>query len=310
VRLVFVLKQGMLFTLLRAIVEPLREEERVSGDAPASAATLDGRTCVSFGGCGMLYPYQLGVVEYLLAAFECSSVRAAGHSAGFAAALCLAVPQVTTDTHARVLAAARERWRSRPLGFCLDSEAAWMAPYVSELGQLEEDVLAAAADGRLCLGHTRLRAARGWRLLAAGHCATVRFASLRDFVHAVTVSQRCPPFYRSPGWRDGAWGLDGALSAAFTLPPRAQPGRTVTVSPTNRAATVRPAQPLPLAWFAQLPSAERWRELRRRGFEDAAAARTPPAGLYRHALLRLFYCADAAAGAALVCLLDALADLL
>ena len=89
----------------------------------------------------------------------------------------------------------------------------------------------------------------------------------------MTVSQRCPPFYRTPGWRDGAWGLDGAFSASFTLPPRAQRGRTVTVSPTNAAATICPSPPLPLLWFVQLPDPERWLALRRRGFDDALAAR-------------------------------------
>jgi hypothetical protein len=259
--------------MLDLLVAPLGEEERVCGSSPAGAD--DCRPVISFGGCGMLYPYQLGCVEYLTQAFDCGGVRAAGHSAGFAAALSLACPGVTADHHWRVLLSARERWKSRALGFCFDSEAAWMAPYVAALAPLEAEVLAAANAGRLSLGHTRLRlhVAR-WPPVTAGHAVSSRFASLADFVHCVTVSQRTPPFYRAPGWRAGAWGLDGALSASFTLPPGVVAGGgVITVSPTNGGATVRPNPPLPLAWFFSLPTAERWAALRRRGFDDAAAAR-------------------------------------
>ena len=220
----------------------------------------------------MLYPYQLGVAEYLDQTFDCSTLRCAGHSAGFAAALSLAAG-VPASTHWRVLQAAQARWHSRALGFCLDSESAWMQPYILALAGEEAAVLRAAREGRLSLGHTRLRLRSAWPPLAAGHCVTVGFSSLSDFVHCVTVSQRCPPFYRAPGWRASAWGLDGAFSAAFTVPPGAPASRVVTVSPTDCCATISPSPPLPRHWFFQLPDTERWAALKLRGFEDALAKR-------------------------------------
>lgn len=267
-------------SLLRRVASllalPLKPDERVF--PPALHAAADSRPTVSFGGCGLLYPYQLGVVQYLRQEFDCSQVRCAGHSAGFASALSLATG-VNAEAHWDVLCDARARWAQRPLSYCLDSEAAWMAPYVKALAPHEQEVVAAAADGRLALGHTRLRLRRraAWRLplLRVGHCVTAQFSSLTDFVHCVTVSQRIPPFYRAPGWREGGWGLDGALSASFTIPPGADAEKVVTVSPANRTATIRPADDarFPLTWFVQLPDEKRWELLRRRGYEDAAAAR-------------------------------------
>ena len=269
-----------LFTRVSSLLAlPLKPEERVLPRVTLSAeAAPDPRPVVSFGGCGLLYPYQLGVVQYLRQEFDCSQVRCAGHSAGFASALSLATG-VQPEAHWDVLCDARARWAQRPLGYCLDSEAAWMAPYLRALQAHEAEVVEAAAEGRLCLGHTRLRlrGRAGWRLplLRVGHCVTSRFSSLTDFVQCVTVSQRIPPFYRAPGWRDGAWGLDGALSSSFTIPPHAAEEKVITVSPANRTATICPAADarFPLRWFVQLPDEQRWELLRRRGFEDAAAAR-------------------------------------
>lgn len=240
------------------------------------AGDVDRRPAVSFGGCGMLYPYQLGVAEYLCGEFHTADVRCAGHSAGFAAALCVAI-RLPVDTHWRVLGAARQRWARRLLGFVADSEAAWMAPYIAALAPYEGAITSAAGDGRLCLGHTRLRgrALGKWPPMRAGHAVTCGFPSLAAFVHAVTVSQRCPPFYRSPGWLHGAWGLDGAFSAQFTHPPGVPDDmhHVVTVSPTNPLADIAPAVPFPPTWFCTLPTRERWDLLRARGFADAASKR-------------------------------------
>ena len=243
------------------------------GAAPA-LEEVDVRPAVSFGGCGMLYPYQLGVGEYIADTFDTRQVRAAGHSAGFAAALCLSIG-VPTDLHWRVLCSARERWATRLLGFVGDSEEAWMAPYVAALADHEAAICSASSQGRLVLGHTRVRArTRGkWPPLRAGHAVTCRFHSLPAFVHAVSVSQRCPPFYRSPGWIHGAWGLDGAVRAQFTEPPGTPSDgcRLLTVSPTNPLADIAPAMPFPPHWFATLPDKERWDSLRAQGYADAAA---------------------------------------
>ena len=274
--------------VMALLVAPLKPHEVVHADvhghehghtdgaapalpAPAPAA-VDLRPAVSFGGCGMLYPYQLGVCEYIVDTFDTGRVRAAGHSAGFAAALCVAIG-LQTDLHWRVLVAAQARWATRLLGFVGDSEEAWMAPYVQALTHHEASICSAASEGRLVLGHTRVRArARGkWPPLRAGHAVTCRFHSLRAFVHAVTVSQRCPPFYRAPGWIHGAWGLDGAFSAQFTEPPGTDGSRLVTVSPTNPLADIAPAMPFPPHWFATLPDVERWSRLRAQGYADAAA---------------------------------------
>jgi hypothetical protein len=256
--------------------DTLARVKRVEAAPGSQLGDLDLRPAVSFGGCGMLYPYQLGVAEYLSDVFDTQHVRAAGHSAGFAAALCVAI-RLTTDTHWHVLVTARQRWAQRLLGFVADSEAAWMAPYMEALATHEKAICAAAADGRLCLGHTRVRRRKAgkWPPLRAGHAVTCSFPSLASFVHAVTVSQRCPPFYRAPGWLHGAWGLDGAFSSQFTQPPGVPDDRlhTVTVSPTNPLADIAPAIPFPPTWFCTLPSTDRWSHLKARGYADAAAKR-------------------------------------
>ena len=50
----------------------------------------DSRPVLSFGGCGFLYPYQLGVALFATQRLDAASIRCAGHSAGFAAALSVA----------------------------------------------------------------------------------------------------------------------------------------------------------------------------------------------------------------------------
>ena len=108
--------------LAAALVAPLEAHER--GPTPpvspaASSASLsafeeegedapcdDPRPAASFGGCGFLYPFQLGAAEYMAAAFDTSRVRFAGHSAGFASAVTLAAG-VPAELHWRVLQAAR-----------------------------------------------------------------------------------------------------------------------------------------------------------------------------------------------------------
>jgi hypothetical protein len=266
------------------LVRPLAAHERVHRTAddrntileaaPASAAPPpphdhddDPRPVVSFGGCGFLYPYQLGAAE-----FDTAHLRTAGHSAGFASCLTLAAG-VPSSVHWHVLLAARARWSGRRLGPFLDATRAWMAPYTSALAPHEASVVAAAADGRFCIGYTRLALTRSWPPLRAGHAVKCCFRSVRELVYTITVSQRCMPFYRSPGWLHGAWGLDGAFSAQFTLPPGACAARCVTVSPTNPLADVAPCPPLPPSWFLTLPDAARWEALRARGYEDARAAR-------------------------------------
>lgn len=261
------------------VVSPLEAGERFfpADAAPSRDAfsrTADARPTLSFGGCGMLYPYQLGVAEYVAEEFDVSCLRCAGHSAGFAAATTLAAA-VPVATHAAVLAAARARWAARRAGFVADSTSAWMAPYLTGLAPHEGAVLAAAADGRLCLGHTRVAFAFGWGkpLLRGGHCVTSRFESLKAFVYTITVSQRCPPFYMNPGWLHGSWGFDGAFSSQFTLPPNCDASKLITVSPTNPLADVSPTSPFPPLWFASLPDAARWATLMAAGRADAAAAR-------------------------------------
>jgi hypothetical protein len=264
------------------LVRPLAPHERVhrgggkndedAEDALCDTPPHDPRPVVSFGGCGFLYPYQLGAAEYIAAEFDTSSLRTAGHSAGFASCLTLAAG-VPSSVHWRVLCAARERWAGRRLGPFLDATRAWMAPYTAALASHEADIVAAAAEGRFVIGYTRVALTRAWPPLRAGHAVKVGFGSVRELVYAITVSQRCVPFYRSPGWLHGAWGLDGAFSAQFTTPPGAARERCVTVSPTNPLADVAPCPPLPPAWFLTLPDAARWEALRQRGYADAHAAR-------------------------------------
>ena len=242
-----------------ALVAPLHLHERCYPRTEEGAIAEDTRPVVSFGGCGFLYPYQLGAAAYIAEAFDTSALRCAGHSAGFASALTLAAG-VPADVHWAVLLAARSRWSTRLLGPFLDGTRHWMAPYLCGLAPYEAAILQAAVDGRLALGYTRLVASP--RGLRAGHAVAARFRSLREFVYCVTVSQRCMPFYRSPGALDGGWGLDGAFSAQFTLPPRGAPSRCLTVSPTNPLADVAPHPPLPPHWFLTLPDAARWAALR------------------------------------------------
>ena len=257
---------ALLSALLAHVVAPL---------ADAQPAT-DPRPAVSFAGCGFLYPYQLGVAAHLAAHYDLSQLRCAGHSAGFAAALTLAAG-VPPSAHWAVLQVAQARWAARLCGPFLDSTRAWMAPYLAALQACEAAIAEAGAAGRLCLGYSRLEFGPRWRL-RGGHATTAAFPTLRAFVYAVTLSQRCPPFYTRPGYLAGGWGLDGALTAAFTLPPGCAAARCVTVSPTNTSADVCPATPLPLAWFFTPPDAARWALLLEMGARDAAAARATLVG--------------------------------
>lgn len=265
--------------LAAALVAPLEAHERAStpalsewseDEAPASATADDPRAVATFGGCGFLYPFQLGAAQYMEEAFDTARLRFAGHSAGFAAAVSLAA-NVPHELHWHVLQAARARWASRVLGPFLDTTRSWMAPYQHALEPHEQAIIAAAADGRLCLGYTRVAWTRRWPPARAGHSVLCCFSSLRAFVYCITVSQRCVPFYRSPGWLHGGWGLDGAFSAQFTLPPGCDAARCVTVSPTNPLADVAPAEPVPPHWFLTLPDAARWERLRQMGFDAARA---------------------------------------
>lgn len=279
---------AVLYLLSRAarlLVSPLLPEELYF---PPPEAGLDPQPVVSFSGCAMLYPWQLGVAGYISDEFETSALRCAGHSAGFAAALTLSAG-VPESAHAAALAAAKARWSSRLCGCFLDSTRGWMAPYVAALAPHEPALRRAWQDGRLALGHTRLvvgtasvapRWGGGWLrrpALRGGHCVTHSFGSLRELVYVVTVSQRLWPFYASPlGWLHASWGADGALSADATLPPRWAPGGSalVTVSPLlgNRAA-VRPATAFPPLWFFTPPTPQRWAALLAAGREDAHRAR-------------------------------------
>jgi hypothetical protein len=206
------------------------------------------------------------LVQRMALVFACALV----HGLGFAAAVSLAA-NVPHELHWHVLQAARARWASRMLGPFLDTTRSWMAPYYQALEPHEQAIIAAAADGRLCLGYTRVAWTRRWPPARAGHSVLCCFSSLRAFVYCITVSQRCVPFYRSPGWLHGGWGLDGAFSAQFTLPPGCDAARCVTVSPTNPLADVAPAEPVPPHWFLTLPDAARWERLRQMGFDAARA---------------------------------------
>lgn len=256
----------LLEQLVSLLAAPLEPHE---ASHPSRITQRDARPVLTFGGCGMLYPYQLGVAQYVCERFDTSNVRCAGHSAGFAAALSCA-SGVPVDLHWDVLQAARKRWATRLLGFCLDSEAAWAAPYVQALAPYTGCILSAADNDRLALGYTRLRfSGLTLPLLFVGHTVCTRFASLVAFVHCVTLSQRVPPFYRVPGWLNGGWGIDGAFSADFTLLPGATREQTVTVSPHNLNADICPLTRLPLAWVFSLPDGERWEQLRCAGYADA-----------------------------------------
>jgi hypothetical protein len=265
------------------LVLPLEPHERAHSAACSSGGGNteddDRRPCVSFGGCGFLYPYELGAAAYIAEHFDVASLRCAGHSAGFAPALTLSAG-VPASVHWDVMCAARRRWARRALGPFLDATRAWMAPYATALQPHAARIASAASEGRLALGYTRLVLTRSWPPLRAGHAVTASFDSLAAFVYAVTVSQRCVPFYRSPGWLHGAWGLDGAFSAQFTHLPGARAERVATVSPTNPLADVAPATPLPPSWFFTLPDADRWAKL--------LEARAMLIGMLRAAAARLY----------------------
>lgn len=150
----------------RLFVAPLEPGERFHGpphlaDAEPAAGPPgpppDGRgPAVSFGGCGFMYPWQLGVARFINEAFDTSAVRTAGHSAGFASALTVS-SGVPVEAHWHALQVCELRWRSRMLGPFLDSTEHWMRPYTAELQPHAKRILEAAADGRLHIGYTRIR---------------------------------------------------------------------------------------------------------------------------------------------------------
>jgi len=71
----------------------------------------DTRPVLSFSGCGFLYPYQLGVAQYVSDHFHADGgrVRCAAHSAGFAAAFTVAAG-VPLSAHWEALQRARRHW--------------------------------------------------------------------------------------------------------------------------------------------------------------------------------------------------------
>lgn len=66
---------------------------------------------LSFGGCGFMYPWQLGVAQFVADTFDCADVRCAGHSAGFAACLTVACG-VPVEAHWHALQARGGRIRA------------------------------------------------------------------------------------------------------------------------------------------------------------------------------------------------------
>jgi len=88
------------------------EAEAADDTAPeAEDADADTRPVLSFGGCAFLYPYQLGVAQYVVEHFHTdpAHVRCAAHSAGFAAAFTVA-GGVPLAAHWEALQRARQHW--------------------------------------------------------------------------------------------------------------------------------------------------------------------------------------------------------
>eukprot|EP00854_Cymbomonas_tetramitiformis_P001177 gene1177-1745_t len=95
---------------------------------------------VSFSGCAFMYPYHLGVANYIAEHFDVSDLRSAGASGGFTGAVTLAA-DVTEEEHWECLQTAKELWASRLLGPFLIQTKEWMAPYYHVLLKHESALL-------------------------------------------------------------------------------------------------------------------------------------------------------------------------
>jgi len=143
-----------------AVEEEAAEDQAEEEEAEVAEEEADTRPVISFSGCGFLYPYQLGVAQYVSEHFHADGgrVRCAAHSAGFAAAFTVAAG-VPLSAHWEALQRARRHWGARCLGPFACSTRSWMAPYLRALEPHREELLEASRSGAIALGYTRME----WR---------------------------------------------------------------------------------------------------------------------------------------------------
>ncbi|KAK3255582.1 hypothetical protein CYMTET_35240 [Cymbomonas tetramitiformis] len=215
-----------------------------------------------------MYPYHLGVANYIAEHFDVSDLRSAGASGGFTGAVTLAA-DVTEEEHWECLQTAKELWASRLLGPFLIQTKEWMAPYYHVLLKHESALLEAQRDGRITIGVTTIFPRESkWPL---AHKRIDTFSSVKEFAYTVTCSQRILPFYRLPGKIEGQWTVDGGLSSLFTFPKGADPRSIVRVAPWGfwPLSDIHPSFPYAFYRFFMPPSRKDWEAFVSNGYDDA-----------------------------------------
>ena len=125
---------------------------------PAKGGGRESIKCsVSFGGCGMCFPYYVGVLEYLIDTFDLSDVQFIATSGAAFPVVCWAAngerPRAWME---RDFPKCIQYWRSRRLGVFFDSQAFLRSVWTSFL---KEDAFERASrSGNLVLTATKLRA--------------------------------------------------------------------------------------------------------------------------------------------------------
>jgi hypothetical protein len=162
-------------------------------------------------------------------------------------------------------------WRQRCLGPFLLSTRQWMAPY-RRLLEDETDGAAHAFRQRLKRRVDAGLVGIGVTILPSFRPAILtQFDTIKDLCYAITCSERILPFYRRPGYINGHWVVDGALSIPFV--ELSDPSSTITISPwTDSSADIKPQQAFRYEQLVRPPTKCEFISQFQQGYRDAARA--------------------------------------
>ena len=228
---------------------------------------LDDKAVVLwFDSSGLLLPYHIGVAEWVLDHYDCSSVVAAGISGGYAPAASI-VMGITAEDHWRAVETLRALGGTRWLrAYFFSSSEMIHHGYLPQLAPAEDATLIKLAGGRMFIGCSEI-----WPRF--GRAVWVnRFESAKAICHACTCSMRTLPILRLPGRIGRALVIDGVLACRPRRQATARNVIRVSVFPSKRAS-IAPERLLGGASdLIRLPSREKWDKWMHQGKLDAEAA--------------------------------------
>ena len=192
---------------------------------------LDDKAVVLwFDSSGLLLPYHIGVADWVLDHYDCSSVVAAGISGGYAPAASI-VMGITAEDHWRAVETLRALGGTRWLrAYFFSSSEMIHHGYLPQLAPAEDATLIKLAGGRMFIGCSEI-----WPRF--GRAVWVnRFESAKAICHACTCSMRTLPILRLPGRIGRALVIDGVLACRPRRQATARNVIRVSVFPSKRAS--------------------------------------------------------------------------